>query len=131
MSINNDDELEDVFADSPDDEPDLAPIPRVPAFGKEWILSDDLTAADLPPPFADWRQIIEFSATYDIENESIEIQKMIGLASVGPGSSVSDLRCSLYCEWRRYNHFGRRPDESVVKLAWQAIEWLRVKVYSR
>ena len=97
-------------------------------FGKPIIPSEKLARDDVPVAKAQWREIIEFSATFDIQSELPQGTSVSGVDSVGPESSVSELRCALYVEWRRYNHFGHYPEDQVLQQARRVLAWIREKL---
>jgi len=72
--------------------------------------------------------VIEFAATLFPQLESVDYLKSPGIASVGPTSTVLEIRAALLKEYRRYNHFGHYPEQEVFGAAVRAIDLLRSKV---
>ena len=74
---------------------------------------------------ATWDKIVRFASTFDIERELSSGIKINSVFDVTKNSSLKDLRCALYIEWRRHNHFHSDPENEVLKQAWNIIEWIR------
>ena len=91
----------------------------------KYISTKNLTKSDLPIYGASWDEIIVFASTFDTEKEFDESEKTKGLQEIDGSSSILKIRMTLHLEWRRYNHFGRRPDSFIHNKAWDAIEFLR------
>jgi hypothetical protein len=89
------------------------------------ISTDQLQALDLPKPSAGWSDLIRFASTFDIIAELTDDAAVSGVADVREGAGIPELRCALYVEWRRYNHFGYEPDASVLTRARQIVEQIR------
>ncbi len=71
---------------------------------------------------ATWDKIVRFASTFDIERELPSSTKINSVFDVTEDSSLKDLRCALYIEWRRYNHFHSDPENEVLKQAWNIVE---------
>jgi len=87
-----------------------------------------MKTTDIPGTFKDWSSVIEFAATFSYKTEIPDGYPNRGLIDVSESSSVRDIRAALFLEYRRYNHFGRYPEETVFQDALHAIEILRHKV---
>ena len=97
------------------------PVPKVD--------SSALTIDDLPPANPCWRDIVKFCATFDIRAEFGERCGVRGVIDVSPDSSIAEMRAGLWCDYRRWNHFGREPDDDdTFPKAVQVCSWIRSKV---
>jgi hypothetical protein len=94
------------------------------------ILTENLNLEKLPKKMATWDIIIIFASTFNIENELPNGTKIKSIYDVSHNSSIQDLRCALYIEWRRYNHSHSDPENKVLKQAWDVVEWIREKLKS-
>jgi hypothetical protein len=92
------------------------------------ILSENLRASDVPTGFKDWAQVIEFAATLNPRLEKVDYLASPGIASIGPTSTVLEIRTALLKEYRRYNHFGHYPEQDVFEAAIRVIDLLRSKL---
>lgn len=91
------------------------------------ILSKDLCLADIPVRLKTWNDIIEFAATFRPQ-DGLADHKVRGLVDITEASSIDAIRAALYCEYRRYNHFGYDPEDHVINDAKRAVELLRSKL---
>ncbi len=87
-----------------------------------------MKSTDIPDTFKDWSSVIEFAATFSYAAEIPDGYPNRGLVDVSERSSIRDIRAALLLEYRRYNHFGHYPEETVFQDALHAIEILRHKV---
>jgi hypothetical protein len=92
------------------------------------ILSEALRASDIPASFKDWSDIIEFAATFRPQLESNNYLASQGIIDIVPTSTVVEIRAALFLEYRRYNHFGYRPEQKIFEDTVKVIDLLRTKV---
>jgi hypothetical protein len=86
-----------------------------------------ISISDIPVRPKSWGDVIEFASTFKPQAAPGEC-KVRGLDDISETSSVGELRAALYCEWRRYNHFGHEPEDKVITKAKQVIELIRAKL---
>ena len=92
------------------------------------INSEDLKVTDLPRPSAKWDQITKFASTFDIQEEMEDGSTIQSVFDVTKSNSIPELRCALYCDWRRHNHVDDFITEGTFERAQEIIEWLRGKI---
>lgn len=92
------------------------------------IPSGRLRVSDVPPPGAQWHRISSFALTYDPHEMGDYGQYAGNLDRASSGSSLSELRAHLYVEQRRWNHFGRDPDDTTMKKIQEIIALIRQKL---
>jgi hypothetical protein len=98
------------------------------------IGNDDLTAAHLPPPDANWNQMGSFASSYagynhwvshaecvEVANNASEFYEKLGEL---PGS-LDELRTCLFVEYQRYLDFGWTPDEKRLQYLRAVVEAIR------
>ena len=98
------------------------------------IGNDDLTAAHLPPPDANWNQMGSFASSYagynhwvshaecvEVANNASEFYEKLGEL---PGS-LDELRTCLFVEYQRYLDFGWTPDEKRMPYLRAVVEAIR------
>ncbi len=74
------------------------------------IPSDKLKIEDMPDLNEDYFEISDFILSFDIKKLDYYYEKANDLNNAGEHSSISELRCHLYIEHRRWNHFGEEID---------------------
>jgi hypothetical protein len=83
------------------------------------LSTENLKIDKLPKQIANWDKIGRFGPTFDIERELPSGTKINSIFDVTKNSSQKDLRCALYIEWRRHNHFHSDPENELLKQAWE------------
>lgn len=93
------------------------------------IESRDLTRSDIPGESATWSEIARFALGWDFVSKypkySPEEQRW---ELVQDSWSLDDLRARLFFEQRRWNHFGRPPDEPTLIEIRRLVTLIRDKV---
>jgi len=92
------------------------------------ITSEALKASDLPPPMTSWQKLTQFALTFDPKEIGDYAGKSAALGNATEDCTVAELRAHLFVEQRRWNHFGRPPDQEVLQSLNQLIDWLRGKL---
>ena len=87
-----------------------------------------LVLRDVPDSSADWAVIGRFALTFDPAETHGQQARDCDLRELGPCSSVVDLRCRLFFEQRRWNHFGRYPDPATRQLLQRLVYEIRLKL---
>jgi hypothetical protein len=100
---------------------------KLNCFGVSYVASADLSCDDIPKSASDWRSMIEFAAKLDLEAEKTSTH-ICGVKEQNDNWTITDLRYSLYAEWRRYNHFGYDPDSTTVGLVQNVLDTLRIRL---
>lgn len=97
------------------------------------IASDVLSLEDLPHDDSpDWIDVVKFCATFDVQSEFGDSCSISGVHDVQPTSSISEMRAGLWVDYRRWNHFGRYPDDGVtLEKAREILNWLRDAIVAR
>lgn len=90
-----------------------------------YIPSNKLTINDLPNH--NWKAISAFCLTFDVREP---VKQDLNLEVDLHNLSISDLRHILYIEQRRYNHFGREPESSVIKKINEILALIKLKIQS-
>lgn len=91
------------------------------------IPSGELTLECVPLPTASFDKICRFALTFD-PAERISNAMPADVLSDLTGLSIPQLRFVLYCEQRRYNHFGYPPDAETEKAMRQIPGLIREKL---
>ncbi|MUZ83936.1 hypothetical protein GOZ93_17030 [Agrobacterium vitis] len=78
------------------------------------IKSSDLKKNDIPITCKDWHRFSLFALSFDTTELNPMIIDEDELTSLGDKLSVEQIRAFLYLQQRRWNHFGRLPDEDVI-----------------
>jgi len=94
-------------------------------FGVPYIATDDLVADDVPARATNWRSVVEFAATFDVQSERPNGTVVSGVADITAESTTNEMRAALFAEWRRHNHFGYGPDQTTVNKTQAVLDWLR------
>ena len=86
------------------------------------IPSVKLAMRDIPKQNAVWSKIISFALSFDLT----EIEKSdLSIESNLDTLTISDLRFILYIEQRRFNHFGREPNEETMRKIYRILDLIR------
>ncbi|MEZ4776127.1 MAG: hypothetical protein R3D00_23340 [Bacteroidia bacterium] len=88
------------------------------------IHSDDLRLEDVPKPTAKIDLIDSFALTFDV-SEVGKAGMDLNLESDLPSLSLPELRCILYTEQRRWNHFHKRYDPPVEAKLREIVQLIR------
>lgn len=134
-----------------DDELGFAPLeplePAGPSAAKgksratgDRIANENLTAADLPPRNATWKQMSLFAFSYNgynhwsshnecmgVANSAAEFYEKVGVLP----STLDELRTCLFVEYQRYLDFGWTPDEKRMKYLRSVVEEIRRRLPRR
>ena len=103
--------------------------------GFENIPNEELTVEYIPTPDMNWWEISEFALTFDgygyrgkncgeFANETLEAWRKTGQIP----DSLSELRCCLFFEQRRYHHFGDSPEGKDLDYVKSLLSAIREKV---
>ena len=104
------------------------------------ISNDALTAADLPPRNASWRQMSAFAVSYNgynhwpshgdcmgVANNAAEFYEKLGVLP----STLDELRTCLFVEYQRYLDYGWTPDEKRMQYLRAVVEEIRRRLPRR
>ena len=81
----------------------------------EIIPTEELSLQQIPCENSDWNKVAKFALTFD-PRETPHYGKLANdLKNVNESSTLAELRCHLFVEQRRWNHFGREPDPESLK----------------
>jgi hypothetical protein len=93
------------------------------------IESRDLKLTDVPGVDAEWSDIVRFALTWDFTKRYPRYRpEEQGWELVGELWSIDSLRARLFFEQRRWNHFGRLPDERTLAEIRRLVGLIRRKV---
>ena len=96
------------------------------SFGQPFVASDALNVGHIPARATNWRAVIEFAATLDMQSEPASTY-ITGVADITDDSTIVDMRHALYAEWRRWNHIGRDADAKTVSQTQTVLDALRAR----
>ena len=94
------------------------------------IRNADLILEQIPSSQSDWKDIEQFALTFDGYQASRSFETCAEIANNRRGSTVSELRTSLFFEQRRWRHFGATPDQESMVYIRSIIEQIRQKLVS-
>jgi hypothetical protein len=99
------------------------------------VPNSDLHQRDLPPPGADWEEIVRFAHKFDGYEHweadwgcAVVANIALGMQSELPQLSLNELRSCLFFEARRYHHFGWDPEPVILDYIRDLVERIRTKV---
>ena len=94
-----------------------------------FIPSSQLRLEEIPRKRATWSEIGRFALTFDIRDETTNIDTSSWYNVIPDKSScLIQLRYYLYCEQRRWNHYHKEPDYKLLQEFKQIVEWIRKHV---
>ena len=93
------------------------------------IRTDELTVDDIPPDNADWNEIADFALTFDpmLELGTTDIYK-IQFTKFDEGSSLQELRRSMFLWERAMDHRSRNVDETDLQIFRNLLALMRKKL---
>jgi len=96
------------------------------------IRTDELTLDDIPPDNADWNEIAFFALTFDpmLELGTTDIYK-IKFTKFDEGSSLQELRRSMFLWQRAMNNRSRNIDENDLQIFRNLLALMRKKLTNR
>jgi hypothetical protein len=92
------------------------------------ISSDNLQLADVPQDTDTWQVIGLFALTFDPKEDDLMKLNKESLESLSGVSNMKRIRAHLFLEQRRWNHYGRMPDEEAMRQIRDLILLIRVKL---
>lgn len=89
------------------------------------IQNEQLRAADVPEPNADWSTISTFALSFDGYGVHGSFERCAEIANACRSESLTDLRTCLFFEQRRWRHFGEVPDADAMVYIRSLLEQIR------
>jgi hypothetical protein len=92
------------------------------------ISNEQLKAADVPEPNADWSTISTFALTFDGYGVHGSFEECAEIAQARRTESLTDLRTCLFFEQRRWRHFGEVPDGDAMVYIQALLKQIRQRI---
>jgi hypothetical protein len=99
----------------------------MPAFPSR-IPTNALTLGDVPEQSSDWNVIARFALTFDPKESDPYTIKDQSFDAMTSDTDLVHLRSRLFLEQRRWNHFGREPDEVALEGIKKILSFMRAKL---
>jgi hypothetical protein len=94
----------------------------------ETISTNELVLDYVPFAKSSWKNISAFALTFNPKEMGEYGIKAGDLSNCSASSSIMELRAHLYVEQRRWNHFGREPDQATMLRLRNIVAWIRKKL---
>ena len=99
-------------------------MPTFPAH----IPTKEIRASDVPEIFTAWNEIGRFALTFDPNESDPYAIKDQSFDVMTSATDLVELRARLFLEQRRWNHFGRVPDEAAMAGVRKILALIKVKL---
>jgi hypothetical protein len=102
----------------------------MPSF-PERVSTKDLKLSDVPVESSDWNVIARFALTFDPKESDPYTIKDQSFDAMTSDSDLVHLRSRLFLEQRRWNHFGREPDQVAFEGIRNILSFIRAKLINK
>jgi hypothetical protein len=92
------------------------------------IDNEHLRSTDVPTRSADWKEIVQFSHTFNGYEAHGSHAACAAIANARRHETLTDLRTCLFFEQRRWNHRGGFPDAVAMEYIRSLLDQIRDKV---